>query len=301
MSNNITARQVVRIGQILTDSEVTIDGAQGLISQSDILIMMANLGEEKLRNIDRDKLCEVLELRKPIDNLYKDEKNDSKYSYPKTYKPITPSEQLNTLRFLYPNLDGLNIPDILRALGKVPPGDEMYQIVPKLSTIGRLFRIKDPFDSGYGRCLEIMVGHMEKMFPDFTNGLESSKANLNAETRHYLMKLELATKGDFIIISMQSGALYAGYSVRNARIEIMNANQWALPAWIVGHHLLTHTKRMSENNCLDIDCGGDEYHSYPEGGSLFFSYNGKLILDYDCVTETYANCGSVSGVMRKMS
>jgi hypothetical protein len=240
-------------------------------------------------------------------NPYADEKADSERCYPKDYRPTAPSTQYNKLHKLYPKLDGTHIPEITRALGRLRKSEELYQVVPKLSIVARLHGIEDPFGTGYGQCLEIMLEHMGKAFPNFVNYRKGKLTDYNvrllAETREYLEKLEAETPGDFLVIPMQSGKLYRGYSVQNARIEADNANQWVFPTWIVGHHLLTHPKRLPDEGFLSIDNGGDEYS--PSAGGRFTSslsfnfWDGLFKLDNNWASSVSPGYGSASGFRRE--
>jgi hypothetical protein len=289
------------------DPEPTVDEMQGLIANSDILQILVKAGEAKLKQVDRDKLRELLSVRRILENPYTIEKTSTDRGYPKDYRPTAPSTQFKKLYKLYHDLDGTHIPEITRALGKLQESDELLQVVPKLSAIARLHNIEDPYGIGYGQCLEVMLGHVAKMFPNFVNyrkgQLSGKYVRLLAETREYLEKLEEATPGDYLVIPMQSGKLWAGYSVRNARIDIENADQWALPAWVVGHHLLTHPKRLPAEGYLNIDCPGDEYSPDADGqfasARCFTFWGGRLRFGSCWASSVDANYGSASGSRRE--
>lgn len=259
------------------------------------------------QKVDWKAVFELLGRRQLLENPYVSEKTSTDRGYPKDYRPTAPSTQFKKLHKLYHDLDGTHIPEITRNLGKLEGSDELFQVVPKLVAIARLHGIADPYGTGYGRCLEVMLKHIAKASPSFVNyrkGCLSDKyVRLLADTREYLEWLEASTPGDYNVIPMQSGKLWAGYSVRNARIEIVNAGQWAHPAWVVGHHLLTHPKRLPAEGYLNQDTGGDEYSPYAGGrftGSLGFSFWGGGLGFGGCWTSGVGACfGSASGSRRE--
>lgn len=303
MADVITAKQLNRIEAIVLEANPKQVAAQAVIENSDILSML--FSARNLKGADRAKLRKILSALR--ENPYAEEKADSERGYPKDYRPTAPSTQYNKLHKLYPKFDGTHIPEITRALGRLRQGEELYQVAPKLSAIARLHNIEDPFGTGYGQCLEIMLEHMDEAFRNFVNyrkGKFSDKyVRLLTETREYLEKLEVETPGDFVVIPMQSGKRFAGYSVRNARIEIDNIDEWALPAWIVGHHLLTHPKRLPSEGFLNIDNGGDEYSPNADGqftfSPCFIFWDGYLGFGSGWTDSVSSDCGSASGFRRE--
>jgi hypothetical protein len=63
---------------------------------------------------------------------------------------------------------------------------------------------------------------------------------------------------DFLVIPIQAGMLHRGCSARRARIA-MAGNEFGLGVFTVACILLTHPERLSSEDTLMIDCGGDEY------------------------------------------
>jgi hypothetical protein len=309
MSGRASIKQGARILSVIAemDPEPTIDEVQGLIANSDILQILIKAGEAKLRQVDCDKLRELLSVRRILENPYANEKTSTDRDYPSGYRPKVPVTQLRTLKKLYPQLDASEVTGIVENLGALREGEELFQVVPKLSAIAHLHGIEDPYCTGYGQCLEVMFSHVAKAFSSFENyrkdRLSDKYVRLLAETREYLEKLEEATSGDYLVIPMQSGKLWRGFSVRNARIDIENVDQWSLPAWVVGHHLLTHPKRLPAESYLNIDCPGDEYSPGADGWlarSLCFRFWGDgLRFGYYWTDDVLDYFGSASGSRRE--
>lgn len=238
---------------------------------------------------------------------YADEQVDVAYGYPDGYQSKSPGSQLNVLKKLYPELKSTaGILAWAKRLGDLQGKEELLQVAPKLSAIARIHSIDDPYGSGYGKCLEVMLSHISssRKFHNYREGrLTEKHVRLLQSTREVLEKLEAETQGDYLVIPMQSGHLYGGYSPRNARWEIENNGQWALPAWVVGHHLLTHTERCVKWEELEPDCPGDEYSPDADGSfehSLYFDFSdGKLKFDYRWADYASDYYGSVSGFRRE--
>ena len=71
---------------------------------------------------------------------------------------------------------------------------------------------------------------------------------------------------DFYVLAAQFGLRHRGCSARRARVA-MAGNEFGLGAFAVACMLLTHPERLSSEETLMIDCGGDEYSC---GGNCTF-------------------------------
>jgi len=284
MSNQASSDQLNHITGMV-NSHLTEDRAQGVITNGDLLSMFIEAGPV-LKHVDREKFREALNI---LINPYASEITESSYSYPANYEPKTVAEQIEVLQKIYKNLN-LDASQVLKIAESIelPDGAEFLQVVPKLSAIAKAKGIRDPYGSNYGKCLEIMLLAISTSRTGFKNyregALTKKHVRLLASTRRALIKLEKETLGDFLVIPMQSGLLYRGSSVRRAVWEIEhNSNQWALPSWVVGHHLLTNPDRLSSNKDLNIDCPGDQYSPGADGGwSSGLSFDFDDVLRFGC-------------------
>jgi hypothetical protein len=80
---------------------------------------------------------------------------------------------------------------------------------------------------------------------------------------------------DFMVIAAQAGMLHRGCSARRARVA-MAGNEFGLGAFAVCCLLLTHSERLSAEDALMIDCGGDEYSVRGD-----YTFDRVPLFDYD--------------------
>jgi hypothetical protein len=80
---------------------------------------------------------------------------------------------------------------------------------------------------------------------------------------------------DFMVIAAQAGMLHRGCSARRARVA-MAGNEFGLGVFAVACLLLTHPERLSAEETLMIDCGGDEYSVRGD-----YTFDRVPLFDYD--------------------
>jgi len=302
MGNQASSGELKQIIDLL-EPQLTHDHAKGVIENGDLLKMFIGAGPS-LTNVDRKKFREALNV---LINPYASEVTESNYGYPAAYKSRNMAGQVETLQKIYKDfhLDASHVVSVAASI-KLPEGAELLQVVPKLSVIAKAKGIRDPYGDGYGKSLELMLAAISasgRAFKNYREGALTKKhVRLLASTRKVLIKLERETPGDFLVIPIQSGLLYRGSSVRRSVWEIEHSsNQWALPSWVIGHHLLTHPERLTSNGDLFIDCAGDEYSPDADGGFtcyLCFSFgHGQLKFSYDWVGDVYEQWGAGSGFL----
>jgi hypothetical protein len=276
----------------------TTEQSQGVIEAGDLVKML--LAAPDLRTVDRGAFRDLLGI-----NPYADEKTEGNYGYPRGYKPLVVRTQRSVLKKYYPDLDASFVDMLVADMRTLPEGAEQIQVVPKLSAVARLQGIDDPYGKRYGECVEIMLGHIgsTRNFYNYRSGkLTEKHIRLLAKTREWLEKLEAGTPGDFIVIALQVGKRWAGYSVRNGRFQ-MTALEIPMPSWVVGHHILTHPKREVEWEQLHMDCAGDEYSFDGDGqfglAPVFSFGDGRLVFGARDVGDALSHCGSVSAFVRE--
>lgn len=239
-------------------------------------------------------------------NEYASEIIPTNCGYPLRYSPNSLPNQLKTLLDFYPRLDSEHIKEayVYVTQPNIPRHAELLQIVPKISSVARIFKISNPYGVGYGKCLKIMLDNIQRS-QDFknhcTNGFSSKHARLLTESRNWLEKAENDIPGDFIVIPMQSGEDWGGYSTRNARQSMEIEGQIPLPAWVVGHHLLTHPERETGHNQLHIVCGGDEYSQSADSKfdstlCFYYQFDHLIISDHqiDIANESRGSASAIS-------
>jgi hypothetical protein len=289
-----------RFFALLDENKFEVADFQRLIGNGDIIVA---LGKGKLDpDVVRKLLCEsTAEVEK---NPYANEKTEPKYFYPKGWHPKSMNTQLAVLSKEYSYLGGnshvLSIADHL----DVPSDADGLFVIPKLSVVADTLGINDPFGKGYGQLLEQAVlkklGKSRK-FDNWREGqLGPKQIKMLPSAVSALKNLEEVTLGDYLVIAAQTGKKYAGYSVRNALWKIEHSQkEFPLPAWVVGHILLTHPERIAKFENSAIDCPGDEYS--PSGNAefscaVYFYFNNENLYFHSHWTGNVSyGFGSASG------
>ncbi len=289
--------QVKQLLELLTGS--SRKEIQKLLGAGDLLQFML---KADLQAVDRTAFQNLLQA-----TSYDDEIMESDYSYPDGYTPRNVVEQVEVLSEFYPDLDFDQVQELTESWGKLPKGAEHLLVCPKLSAVGERRKIADPLGTGYSGCLKHVLGHLDsthKFDNYFRRTLTKSQVRLFSSTRKTLKRLEHETPGDCLVVPINSGRFYAGYSVCAARWEIKhNRWQWAAPIWLVAHHLLTNPDRFSTGNELRLDCPGDEYSMYADDrfeSCLYFNCHGQaLSLYYGGISNPDFRYGSVVAFSRE--
>lgn len=239
-------------------------------------------------------------MRKTAQNPFAEEIKDTKLGYDEEYEPSTWKEQLEILSGFYPELDSSHVSALVRACGKLPEGAELIQVSPKMSALGK--GLSDPYGADCAAILEILLSNLKplELKNHAAKVLNPQQYQLLSSARKVQERLEKETPGDFLVFPIQSGILYAGYSTNAGRWAIeASGNQWPLPSWIVGHHVLTNPDRLGAD--LWLDCPGDEVrlssNGHFEDSTYFFPGIAKLHFSYGALSTHVDSCAPASGFL----
>lgn len=241
---------------------------------------------------------------KDLVNPFAEEKTDLRWFYPDGWKPTSVEKQLLVLQGFYPDLDGSHVAEIAMGI-TVPEDADGVFVVPKPSSVAVKLGVNDSFGEGYGQMLEASVlAHLasQRKFHNYHAGeLTPDRVRVRQSAADAIRKLEEETPGDFLVFAAQTGKKWGGYSPQNARwdIERKVENEFPLPAWCVGHIVLTNPTRLDRYEILWIDCPGDEYRFGGDaefGLCLYFDFlDGRLEFSLRWLADAYDYCGSASG------
>ena len=238
-------------------------------------------------------------------NPFVEEKTDLRWFYSDGWKPTSVEEQLAVLQGFYPDLDGSHVAEIAAGITVPEDADGLF-VVPKPSSIAAKLRISDPFGEGYGQMLEASVlAHLasQRKFHNYRAGeLTPDRVRVRQSAAYAIRKLEEEQpEGDFLVFPAQTGKKWGGYSPQNAQwnIERKSENEFPLPAWCVGHIILTNPTRLDRYEILWIACPGDEYRFEDDVEfqyCLYFYFNdGQLGFSLRWLDDAVDFCGSASG------
>ena len=242
-----------------------------------------------------------------ITNPFAGEKAKSILSYPRGYKPSSVEEQVRVLLGHFDWLDTSHVNELSSSWAEYKQADGLY-VVPKPSMLAAQLGMADYWET-FGLLTEqgpLSALASQRKFTNYRAGqLEPERYRLSQSAREAIEALEATQSGDLLVFPAQTGKLYAGFSVRNARFEIEHASepsQWPLPAYFVGWMIFANGHRITKYEHLVIDCSGDEYTFGPEagfGGARCFGFvAGGLCCSGGRVAVARGGYGSASGFSR---
>lgn len=195
-----------------------------------------------------DSVVEIIQ-RYTVSDKYMDEEVGSTRTYPTAYR-IRPIEtQVSELRKSFPSLGNCQ-----ERLARKPllEGAEGWFAIPRWQALA----------PSYNEAVEAMLDALAKkrklqnrilgrLGPTFLRQSERSKLAGKI--------LENQQQGnDILVVAAQAGMRHRGCSARRARLR-MAGNEFGLGVFAAACILFTHPERLSTEETLMIDCGGDEY------------------------------------------
>lgn len=195
-----------------------------------------------------DSVVEIIQ-RHTVSDKFKDEEVPSNRSYPPTYRVRPVEAQVTELRKFFPLLGSC-----YEKLARKPllEGAEAWFAIPRWEVLA------PTYNEAVEMVLEVLASKRklqnriaDRLGPIYLRQGERSKL---AEK----ILADQQSGHDFVVVAAQFGMAHRGCSARRARLR-MAGNEFGLGAFAVACMLLTHPERLSSEETLMIDCGGDEY------------------------------------------
>ena len=212
-----------------------------------------------------DSVVEIIH-RHTISDKYKDEEVSSTRVYPSAYKVRPVEAQVTELKKAFPSLGSC-----MEKLARKPllADAEAWFAIPRWQALAKT----------YNEAVEMVLGVLatrRKLQNRIIGRL--GPTYLRQSERSKLAEQILADQQqghDLMVIAGQFGMLHRGCSARRARVA-MAGNEFGLGVFAVACMLLTHTERLSSDEALMIDCGGDEYSVRND-----YTFDRVPLFDYD--------------------
>jgi len=264
LSGNTTDEQNRKIQEFL--GEAVLEAYRTAIEQLDqgrakVVLEM----EKKIRPEIVSQIIETIH-RHTISDKFKDEQVPSDRIYPPSYRVRPVEAQVTELRKAFPKL-GSCLEKIARR--DLPEGAEDWFAIPRW----------DALAPTYNEAVELVMGVLSKR-RKFQNRISDKMGPtyLRQTERSKLASKILADQqagNDILVVALQAGIRYRGCSARRARARL-EGNEFALGVFEVACLLLTHPERVSSDEALMIDCGGDEYSVRGD-----YTFDRVPLIDYD--------------------
>jgi len=247
LSGNTTEQQ----GRLLQEflGEALQDSYQTAIEQLDRQSAQTVLDMgRKLKVEIVEKVVEIIHHHTTSDK-FKEEQVPSNRTYPPTYRVRPIEAQVTELRKLFPEL-GSCLEKLARR--QLPEGAEAWFAIPRWEALA------PTYNEAVERVLAVLAS--KRKFQHRLAG-RLGPTFLRPSERSILARKILADQqqeNDILVVGAQFGMLHRGCSARRARVA-MAGNEYGLGIFAIACILLTHPERLSTEDTLMIDCGGDEY------------------------------------------
>src|ERR1035441_8125337 len=203
---------------------------------------------KKLKSEVAISVAEIIH-RHMASDKFKDEQVVSNRTYPPTYRVRPIEAQVTELKKLFPSLGSC-----LEKLARKPllEDAEAWFAIPRWQALAPT----------YNEAVEMVLGALatKRKFQNRIIG-RLGPTYLRQSERSKLAEKILADQQqghDILVVAAQAGMLHRGCSARRTRVATAG-NEFGLGTFAVACILLTHSERLSADDTLMIDCGGDEY------------------------------------------
>jgi hypothetical protein len=247
LSGNTTASQNAQLQEFLGEAVQTayLASIEQLDKQSAQTVLDLS---KKLKAEVSASVVEIIH-RHTASDKFKDEQVDSNRTYPPTYRVRPVEAQVTEMKKHFPSLGSC-----MEKLARKPllEGAEAWFAIPRWQALAPT----------YNEAVEMVLGILatKRKFQNRIIG-RVGPTYLRQSERSKLAEKIVADQQqgqDFIVLASQFGMLHRGCSARRARVA-MAGNEFGLGIFAIVCMLLTHPERLSSEDTLMIDCGGDEY------------------------------------------
>ena len=264
LSGNTTDQQNTQLQSFLV--EATQEACRTAIEQLDqqsaqVVLDMAKKLKPEVVNL----IVDIIH-KHTVSDKYKDEQVGSNRVYPPTYRVRPIEAQVTELRKHFPMLGSC-----LEKLSRrpLPEGAEAWFAIPRWEALA------PTYNEATQMVLDVIASKRKfqnrcagKLGPIYLRQSERSKLACKI--------LEDQQSGnDILVVGVQSGLLHRGCSSRRTRVS-MAGNEFGMGVFAFACMLLTHPERLSTEDTLMIDCGGDEYSVRGD-----YTFDRVPLFDYD--------------------
>jgi hypothetical protein len=264
LSGNTTEQQNTQLQEFLGAAVQTayLAAIEQLDRQSAQTVL--ELGKT-LKSEVTESVVEIIH-RHTVSDKFREEEVGSNRVYPPTYHVRPVEAQVTEMKKLFPTLG-----TCMEKLARKPllEGAEAWFAIPRWEALAPT----------YNEAVEMVLGVLatkRKMQNRIVGRLGPTYLRQSERSRLAEKILADQQQGhDFLVIAAQAGMLHRGCSARRARVA-MGGNEFGLGTFDIACMLLTHPERLSAEDTLMIDCGGDEYSVRGD-----YTFDRVPLFDYD--------------------
>jgi len=230
-------KEAVRAGYSAAIQQLDLQSAQVVLDvEADFRTSVTNAVVDIVRNYT-------------ISHKFEEEEVGSTRTYPPNYRLRPVEAQVTELRKAFPGLKNCR-----EKLGRLPLPEEPegWYAIPRWQAIA------PTYNEAVEKALAVLAARrrfsnriLGRLGPEYLRQTERSRL---AES----VLADQQPGNDILVIALQAGMLHRGSSARRTRAALAS-NEFALGVFAIACLLLTHPERLSSEDALMLDCGGDEY------------------------------------------
>jgi hypothetical protein len=220
---------------------------------------------KKLKTEVADSLVEIIQ-RHTASDKYIDEEVGSNRGYPPTYRVRPIEAQVTELKKIFPSLGSCQEK---LARKQLLEGAEAWFAIPRWQALAPTYNeaVEMVLDV-LGKRRKFQIRIAGRLGPKY---LRQSERSILAGK----ILTDQQQGNDILVVAGQAGMRHRGCSARRARVR-MAGNEFGAGVFAVACILLTHPERLSSEDTLMIDCGGDEYSISGD-----YTFDRVPLFDYD--------------------
>ncbi|MBU4338951.1 hypothetical protein KKD57_05360 [Patescibacteria group bacterium] len=215
-------------------------------------------------------------------------------------------KQIGTLRKYFPNIE-MDGNYFKSKISTAPRKNFVKIVLPKISFLGKKYKVDDPYaDIGIlmEKACELIDTQREGKFTHYRKGqLGRDRIRCTRDAVVKRKRIEEKIPGDALILDVDLGNIFAGWTPRLARESIFKShNYMALFALDIALIILINPRRFQQNTDLSVDSVAEEYLSTDRGWvtNLFFYFRGgKLEFGYRWNRRAYFDCGAAIALLNR--
>ncbi len=189
--------------------------------------------------------------------------------YPKGWRAKSVNEQVAKLAKEFPGINLSRVDYLVRYIGCDHRFDDGIAVIPKISFLGKFFGVENPYEDGYEGYDHLVDLFLEKSpslkslrvrFDPKSSSPEDNREyyRIDRDVRDILTQLEDSNSGDVLVLPFNFGNLYAGWSARAAKWDILKGGNLPLVSIQMLCLLITMPERLETSRSLFVGCYGDE-------------------------------------------
>src|SRR3989344_2106749 len=230
-------------------------------------------------------------------NPFSRERVDRAADYPKGWTLPPLDDQKARLTEIFPRIDLSHVDALVDDI-KIPKSKHRFvdgiAIIPKFTHLLKTVANRSDFNSDYAMIGSELVKRisLSQSFYNKAGPIDDRHIRVDNEAMEIVSRLEGSTLGDVLVLPINFGSFYAGWSPRAAKWEALSNGQLPLISVQIFCLLLTMPDRLASGS-LGVDLSADGWD--PDGTQIWSSCTTYLTMEKDEIELSMGSSGEPTG------